>query len=231
MFRSGLSVARFGHSVENATTVAAKSRDGSRTVSRRNAKQSTLKNLSDMGHAAQRSAETGWRDLTDAIETAADRTHDIADGARSRLTELGHDARQRSNQARKRGREARTRGLAARDEAYRRGVAAREALAGNRPHTWRWVITAAAAGLAAGAAVAEFGRRLIRYREQAQLEKIEQTVADATTDLPVDARVNGAMPSTSNEATSVAPPAGDKSPSAGGKVGDTSAAVPPAVAE
>jgi hypothetical protein len=200
-------------------------------VSRRNAKQSTLKNLSEMGHAAQRSAETGWRDLTDAMETAADRTHDIANGARTRLTELGRDARERSDLARKRGRAARTRGLAARDEAYRRGAAAREALAGKRSHTWRWVITAAAAGLAAGAAVAELGRRLIRYREQAQLEKIEQTVADATTDLPVDARVNGAAPNAGDEATSMATSAGDKSSSAGENLGDTNAAVPPVGAE
>jgi hypothetical protein len=39
---------------------------------------------------------------------------------------------------------------------------------------------AAAAGIGAGAAVAQFGRKLIRSREQAQLEKIEQTVADST---------------------------------------------------
>ena len=157
---------------------------------RRNAKQTTRQNLSDMGRAAERTAATGWRDLTDAIDTASHRTHDIADGARSRLTDLGRDARRRSKEARKRGEEARKRGLAARDEAYRRGAAARDALSGKRSHTWRWVITAATAGLAAGAAVAEFGRRLIHYREQSQLEKIEQTVADATTDVPATARLN-----------------------------------------
>jgi len=210
------------------------SRDGSRTVSRRNAKQTTLQNLSDAGRAAERTAVTGWRDLTDAIDTAADRTHDIADGARSRLTDLGHDARRRSKEARKRGRDARRRGLAARHEAYRRGAAARDALSGKRSHTWRWVITAAAAGLAAGAAVAEFGRRLIHSREQAQLEKIEQTVADATTDLPVDTRLNGSAPAASVEAKSAATrSAGDEARSTADKAseGNASTTAPSADAE
>jgi hypothetical protein len=70
--------------------------------------------------------------------------------------------------------------LDAKDEAHRRSAAARDALAGKQTHTWRWVIVAAAAGIGAGAAVAQFGRKLIRSREQAQLEKIEQTVADST---------------------------------------------------
>ncbi|HEY7177523.1 MAG TPA: hypothetical protein VH442_21610, partial [Micromonosporaceae bacterium] len=86
---------------------------------------------------------------------------------------------------------ARKRGLAARDEAYRRGTAARDALSGRRTHTWRWVAAAAAAGLAAGAAVVEFGRRLIQSREQAQLEKIEQTVADVTSDPAGASSLNG----------------------------------------
>jgi len=203
--------------VENAVVAAANVSDGSRTVSRRNAKQTTLQNLSDIGRAAERTAATGWRDLSNAVGTASHRTHDIADGARSRLTEFGRDARLRSKEARKRGQDARKRGLAARDEAYRRGAAARDALSGRRSHTWRWVVTAATAGLAAGAAVAGFGRRLIHYREQAQLEKIEQTVADATADMPAKARVNSDAPSADGYATSNMARSADKA-TASGKV-------------
>jgi len=133
-----------------------------------------------LGRAAERAAAAGWHDLTDAVDNAAGRTQHLANGARSRFAVLRGDVRKQSEQARKRGAAARKRGVAARDEAYRRGTAARDALSGRRTHPWRWVAAAAAAGLAAGAAVIEFGRRLIQSREQAQLEKIEQTVADVT---------------------------------------------------
>jgi len=149
-------------------------------VSRQKATQTALQNLSDVGRAAERTAVTGWQELAEAFDTAAGRTQDLAGDARSRVVELRKQARKRSNQARKRADETRRRGLEAKDEAYRRSTAARDALAGKQTHTWRWVIVAAAAGLGAGAAVAQFGRKLIRSREQAQLEKIEQTVADST---------------------------------------------------
>jgi hypothetical protein len=156
-------------------------------VSRQKATQTPLKNLTDAGRAAERTAVAGWQELAEAFDTAAGRTQDLAGDARSRFAELrkhaskrSKQARKRSKQARKRADETRRRGLDAKEEAYRRSVAAREALAGKQTHTWRWVIVAAAAGIGAGAAVAQFGRKLIRSREQAQLEKIEQTVADST---------------------------------------------------
>ena len=149
-------------------------------MSRQKATQTALQNLTDVGRAAERTAVTGWQELAEAFDTAAGRTQDLAGDARSRVVELRKQARKRSKQARKRADETRRRGLDAKDEAYRRSAAARDALAGKQTHTWRWVIVAAAAGIGAGAAVAQFGRKLVRSREQAQLEKIEQTVADST---------------------------------------------------
>jgi hypothetical protein len=173
-------------------------------VSRRNAKQSTLHNLTDMGRAAERTAAAGWHDLAEAFDSAAGRTHAIADGTRDRVGSLGRDVRKRGKDVRKRGESARKRGLAARDEAYRRGTAARDALSGRRTHTWRWVAAAAAAGLAAGATVVEFGRRLIQSREQAQLEKIEQTVADVTSDPAGASSLNGSASATMSPASTEA---------------------------
>ena len=149
-------------------------------MSRQKATQTALQNLTEVGRAAERTAVAGWQELAEAFDTAAGRTQDLAGDARSRVSEMRKQARKRSKQARKRADEARKRGLDAKDEAYRRSTAARDALAGKQTHTWRWVIVAAAAGIGAGAAVAQFGRKLIRSREQAQLEKIEQTVADST---------------------------------------------------
>jgi len=156
-------------------------------VSSQKGRQTALKNLTDAGRAAV----NGWHGLADALDSAAGRTHDIAGGTRTRLGELRSQAGARGREARKRGSDARKRGVAAKEEAYRRGTAAREALAGRRSHTWRWVALAASAGLAAGAAVAQFGRRLVRSREQAQLEKIEQTVAEATAETPSGGSANG----------------------------------------
>jgi hypothetical protein len=175
--------------MEYATTTVVRSRDGSRTVSRQKATQTALQNLTDAGRAAERTAVAGWQELADAFDTAAGRTQDLAGDARTRVSDLRKQAGKRSKQARKRADEARQRSLDAKDEAYRRSTAARDALAGRQSHTWRWVIVAAAAGLGAGAAVAQFGRKLIKSREQAQLEKIEQTVADSTAGESV--RVNG----------------------------------------
>jgi len=144
-----------------------------------------------LGRAAERTAAAGWHELTNAVDNAAGRTQHLAEGTRSRIAMLRGDVRKQSEQARKQGASMRKRGLAARDEAYRRGTAARDALSGRRNHPWRWVAAAAAAGLAAGAAVIELGRRLIQSREQAQLEKIEQTVADVAGDASNGSRMTG----------------------------------------
>ena len=159
-------------------------------MSRQKATQTTLHNLTDVGRAAERTAVAGWQELAEAFDTAAGRTQDLAGDARSRVSDLRKQARKRSKQARQHADEARKRGLDAKDEAYRRSTAARDALAGRQTHTWRWIIIAAAAGIGAGAAVAQFGRKLIQSREQAQLEKIEQTVADSTS-ADDASRVNG----------------------------------------
>jgi hypothetical protein len=159
-------------------------------VSRQKATQTALQNLTDVGRAAERTAVTGWQELAEAFDTAAGRTQDLAGDARSRVSDLRKQARKRSKQARKRADEARQRGLDAKEEARRRSTAARDALAGRQTHTWRWVIIAAAAGIGAGAAVAQFGRKLVQSREQAQLEKIEQTVAESTSAAGAP-RVNG----------------------------------------
>ncbi|HEU0240650.1 MAG TPA: hypothetical protein VFR11_15430 [Micromonosporaceae bacterium] len=160
-------------------------------MTRRKSTPTTLRNLTDLGRAAERTATAGWHDLTNAVDDAAGRTQHLAEGTRSRIRVLRGDVRKQSDQARKRGAAVRKRGLAARDEAYRRGTAARDALSGRRTHPWRWAAAAAAAGLAAGAAVIELGRRLIQSREQAQLEKIEQTVADVTGDTANASRMTG----------------------------------------
>lgn len=149
-------------------------------MSRQKATQTALQNLTGVGRAAERTAVAGWQELAEAFDTAAGRTQDLAGDARSRVSELRRQARKRGKETRKRADGARRRGLDAKGEAYRRSTAARNALAGKQTHTLRWVFVAAAAGVTAGAAVAQFGRKLIRSREQAQLEKIERTVADST---------------------------------------------------
>jgi hypothetical protein len=176
-------------------------------VSRQKATQTALQNLTDVGRAAERTAVAGWQELAEAFDTAAGRTQNLAGDARSRVSELRKQARKRSKQARKRADDTRRRGLDAKDEAHRRSAAARDALAGKQTHTWRWVFVAAAAGIGAGAAVAQFGRKLIRSREQAQLEKIEQTVADSTAaenhanGYPIAAGTAGTGPATTSTGT------------------------------
>lgn len=175
-------------------------------MSRQKTTQAALQNLTGVGRAAQRSAVAGWQELAEAFDTAAGRTQDLAGDARSRVVGLRTQAGKRSKQARKRADDARRRGLHAKDEAYRRSAAARAALAGKQAHTWRWVVVAAAAGIGAGAAVAQIGRRLIRSREQAQLEKIEKTVADSTA-ADNGVNVNGHPIATGTAGTGAAPQA------------------------
>jgi hypothetical protein len=185
-------------------------------VSSQKGRQTALKNLTGAGRAAERTAVAGWHGLADALNSATGRTHHMADGTRARIGELRSQADARGREARKRGSDVRKRGVAAKEEAYRRGTAARDALAGRRSHTWRWVVLAASAGIAAGAAVAQVGRRLVRSREQAQLEKIEQTVAEATAETP-NSSANGysANPGGSSGASGAGSGSTAPSPTAG----------------
>jgi hypothetical protein len=131
-------------------------------------------------------ARTSWHELSEVLDKAADRAHEMADKVsgeaqdrfsswqdtnRRRAKEVSADARKLAKEYRKEGRKV---AAAAREEGMWRARATRDALAGRRQRRMPWVLSAAAAGIAAGMAAGYYVRRLWVGRSQQQ----ELTAAD-----------------------------------------------------
>jgi hypothetical protein len=138
--------------------------------------------------AAERKAAAGWHELTDALDTATDRTQDVASGAKTRVRDLKRQAAKRTNDITR--------------ETGRRTSAAKDALAGRPPKKQRRSTFAAIlAGLGIGAAAAVVMRRLNEMRTRADLADLEAKVADTATSTPTPSVVTSTPDATIPVAT------------------------------
>ncbi len=118
------------------------------------------------------------RDLAGAARDRARDARERAIDARERAHRAAGRGQELAGTARDRAAEARDRVLSAQREAWRRGEAARDALAGRKTHQRRTLFLVAAAGVGAGAALVIASRRWAAARERARMDALLPDIDD-----------------------------------------------------